>query len=159
MKLFDIYDSWGNEVGEIHEYDPDIGLGCFGSVFAAFLGIMAPIAVWYAWYTVSFSAWSSETDQLLGIISMALMLGTVLLHGIVHYKKERFSFVQVFGQLMLSITFVDGTLMWLIECTLEGEEYRFSYLMGLVFIFFLLSIGMGFGGAAAIALPRRIFKK
>ncbi|MBQ8835145.1 MAG: hypothetical protein IJ001_09535 [Oscillospiraceae bacterium] len=159
MKLFDIYDSWGNRIGEIREYDPDIGLGCFGSVFATFLGVIAPVAVWYAWYKVSFSEWSSETDRLLGIISMALMMATVILYGVLQYSKSHFSFAETLGKLILSITFIDGTLMWLIECTLEGEEYRFSYLMGLLFIFFLMSLGMGFGGATGIALSRRIFKK
>lgn len=158
MKLFNIYDSWGNVIGEISEYDPDLGFGCFGSVFAAFLGIIAPVAIWYAWYTVSFSEWSSDTDRMMGVLSMALMLITVVIYGIKAYKEEKYSFSKVFGEIIVAITLIDGLIMWLIACVAEGE-YEFGILLASFFIFFLLSLGMGFGGAVGIALIRRIFKK
>lgn len=98
MRLFDIFNSNGNKVGEIHSYDGD---GCFGYVIAGVLLAVVfggGIASWYLLFTLD------DFRPLIPPVITSLLSIVVLIVIAIKHMKKNISYLGFLGVGIVSFT-------------------------------------------------------
>ena len=71
MKLFNIFDRWGNKLGEVYEADPDyIGLGGFLGGFGLFIIGAGAVIIWPVCFKLLFHRFTTDYERSCGIVQL-----------------------------------------------------------------------------------------
>lgn len=143
---WNVFDRWGNKVGEIRERDIDPGgCGCFlNSILFLIIGL-GSILIW----PVMLGSLFSQDDAWIGVVQLVTIVLVLILHGKKIYKKESYSFLGTWITLVVSTTLISGFISWIVS------GLGIAMLFASLFINFLLSIGGGLITAIIIAYLRR----
>ena len=98
MRIFDIFNSNGNKIGEIHSYEGD---GCFGYVIAGVLLAVAfggGIASWYLLFTLD------DFRPLIPPVIMSLLSMVALIVIAIRRMKKALSYLGFMGVGIVSFT-------------------------------------------------------
>lgn len=155
MKLFNIFDRWGNKIGEVYEVgDPLEGLGGFLGAFITLIIGAGAVLIWPIFFNLLFHDFTTEYERSCGIVQLTSIVVTLAADGYFEYKAEKFTFIGTWSGMVTACTLLPGIISWL-YCYLHGEK-EFSLLLASFFICFLLSIGGGLIGTITVLIARRI---
>ncbi len=143
---WNVFDRWGNKVGEIHERDSDPGgCGCFLNTLLLLIIGLGSILIW----PIMLGSLFSQDDAWIGVVQLVAIILVLIAHGNKIYKRESYSFWGTWISLVLSSTLISGLISWIVS------GLGIAMLFASLFINFLLSIGSGLITAIIIAFLRR----
>lgn len=139
MKLFDVFDQWGNRTGEIHYEPPEPpGPSGFGFVLFAVL-VLAAVLVWPVLINFVMRGYAKGDEALWLIFYLILYLTSSVLNTLWTVKKETFSFVPAWIRIALINTVMVGGIYWLIGGIMD--YFSVSVFISAFLLSFLLSVG------------------
>ena len=142
---WNVFDRWGNKVGEIHERDSDPGgCGCLLSSIGLLIIGVGAILIW----PVVLRGLAKQDDAYIGAVQILALIITSIIHGKRLRYAENYSFIGAWICLIVSSTIVSGVVGWIIS------GLNFMMLFASLFICFLLAIGSGLVTAIVIAYLR-----
>ena len=155
MKLFNVFDRWGNKLGEVYEADPDyIGLGGFLGGFGLFIIGAGAVIIWPVFFKLLFHRFTTDYERSCGIVQLASFAVTLAIMIILDCRSKEFSFLGSWSSMLAACTFFPGVISYAYGYV-HGEK-DFLLLVGYFFICFLMSIGGGFAGTILVLIARFI---
>ena len=143
MKIFDVFDKFGNPIGTIETSEPS-GEGCLGGMLLLLLGALSVLSWPFFFKELFQNVEDAEQKQLLGqLIFLFLYLGISAGCVIAACFKASFTFLGTWGKTILFTTLIVGAGYWIIAGIVDKETYGFGTLLLSLFFTFLLSIGSG----------------
>lgn len=151
MRVFDVFDQWGNKTGEIHadSVQGSTGLGCVFSIVLTLAIVMS----WPALIAFVLGGYAKGEEVIWLLLYLALYLISSIVNTVMIVKKATFSFVFSWIKCIFLNTAIVGGVYWIIGGIFD--HFSISVLFSALFLSFLLSVVSSFICSIIAALVRK----
>ena len=137
MGDYSIYDNKGNKVGNIQE-GSNSGGGCGFTAILIIFTLLGSVLIWPVLLTMIFSQDTPNTDRVMCVLILVILVANMRIHGKRISEREGHTFLNTWGKLVLSGTFISGGIIGVLALLAGGGGV--SLFMGLA-LGFLISVG------------------